>query len=137
MGGGLVTVRRRPSANWGAIGDTVDGVFAEYVAVPFRNAYLIPDHVDDQQAARHWVPISAFPLAAHQARTSHVSERGLLARVLWPFPRYVNSVLFLPRGQIPSAAGTGGARGARPGLRAAGRKVSMWKARSWWTCWNR
>jgi threonine dehydrogenase-like Zn-dependent dehydrogenase len=54
MGGGLVsavTVRRRPSANWGAIGDTVDGVFAEYVAVPFRNAYLIPDHVDDQQAA--------------------------------------------------------------------------------------
>jgi hypothetical protein len=34
-------------------------------------------------------------------------ERGLLARALWPFPRYVNSVLFLPRGQIPSAAGTG------------------------------
>ena len=32
-------------------------------------------------------------------------ERGLLARVLWPFPRYVNSVLFLPWGQIPSAAG--------------------------------
>jgi hypothetical protein len=60
---------------------------------------------------RHWVPISAFPLAAHQARTSHVSERGLLARVLWPFPRYVNSVLFLPRGQIPSAAGAGAPAG--------------------------
>ena len=60
---------------------------------------------------RHWVPISAFPLAAHQARTSHVSERGLLARALWPFPRYVNSVLFLPWGQIPSAAGTGALAG--------------------------
>jgi hypothetical protein len=28
-----------------------------------------------------------------------------------PFPRYVNSVLFLPRGQIPSAAGTGAPAG--------------------------
>ena len=38
-------------ANWGAIGDTVDGAFAEYVAVPFANAYLIPDSVDDRQGA--------------------------------------------------------------------------------------
>jgi 2-desacetyl-2-hydroxyethyl bacteriochlorophyllide A dehydrogenase len=38
-------------ANWGAIGDTVNGAFAEYVAVPFANAYLLPDHVDDQQGA--------------------------------------------------------------------------------------
>jgi 2-desacetyl-2-hydroxyethyl bacteriochlorophyllide A dehydrogenase len=38
-------------ANWNAIGDTVAGAFAEYVAVPFRNAYPIPGPVDDQQGA--------------------------------------------------------------------------------------
>ena len=38
-------------ANWNAIGDTIAGAFAEYVAVPFRNAYPIPDRVDDQQGA--------------------------------------------------------------------------------------
>jgi 2-desacetyl-2-hydroxyethyl bacteriochlorophyllide A dehydrogenase len=29
-------------ADWGAIGDTVDGAFAEYVVVPERSAYLLP-----------------------------------------------------------------------------------------------
>lgn len=38
-------------ANWNAIGDTVDGAFAEYVAVPAANAYGIPDTVSDQQGA--------------------------------------------------------------------------------------
>jgi 2-desacetyl-2-hydroxyethyl bacteriochlorophyllide A dehydrogenase len=38
-------------ANWNAIGDTVDGAFAEYVAVPSANAYRIPDGVDDAQGA--------------------------------------------------------------------------------------
>jgi 2-desacetyl-2-hydroxyethyl bacteriochlorophyllide A dehydrogenase len=38
-------------ANWNAIGDTVDGAFAEYVAVPAVNAYRIPDRVDDAQGA--------------------------------------------------------------------------------------
>jgi len=38
-------------ANWNAIGDTVNGAFAEYVAVPAANAYRIPDSVDDAQAA--------------------------------------------------------------------------------------
>ena len=38
-------------ANWNAIGDTVDGAFAEYVKVPAANAYPIPDGVDDQQGA--------------------------------------------------------------------------------------
>jgi FkbM family methyltransferase len=51
--------------------------------------------------ASEWVPLTAFPLAAHQARTGHVADRGLLSRVMWPFPRYVNSVLFLPAGQAP------------------------------------
>jgi len=32
-------------AKWGAIGDTVDGAFAELVAVPAANAYRLPDHV--------------------------------------------------------------------------------------------
>ena len=54
---------------------------------------------------RSWVPVDGFPLAAHQARTAHVSERGLLARALWPSPRYVNSVLFLPKDQGPSGPG--------------------------------
>jgi 2-desacetyl-2-hydroxyethyl bacteriochlorophyllide A dehydrogenase len=38
-------------ANWNAIGDTVDGAFAEYVRVPAANAYPIPDGVTDQQGA--------------------------------------------------------------------------------------
>lgn len=37
--------------NWGAIGDTVNGAFAEYVAVPAANAYQLPDHVTFRQGA--------------------------------------------------------------------------------------
>jgi 2-desacetyl-2-hydroxyethyl bacteriochlorophyllide A dehydrogenase len=37
--------------NWAAIGDTVDGAFAEYVAVPAVNAYLLPDNLDGQVGA--------------------------------------------------------------------------------------
>lgn len=37
--------------NWAAIGDTVSGAFAEYVAVPAVNAYLLPDHLDTQIGA--------------------------------------------------------------------------------------
>jgi len=51
---------------------------------------------------RQWVPLADFPLAAHQARTCRASERGLLVRTLWPFPRYLNSVLFLPDSQTPA-----------------------------------
>ncbi|MGC3002957.1 FkbM family methyltransferase [Streptomyces sp. G35A] len=58
--------------------------------------------------AGSWVPLSRFPLEAHQARTAHVVSHGLLRRVL-PFgalrgPRYVNSVLFLPDGRRPGAS---------------------------------
>lgn len=52
-------------------------------------------------AGRSWAPLAGFPLADHQLRTGHVAERGLVARSVWPHPRYVNSVLFLPGGQIP------------------------------------
>jgi 2-desacetyl-2-hydroxyethyl bacteriochlorophyllide A dehydrogenase len=37
--------------NWGAIGDTTDGAFAEYVAVPSVNAYRLPGHIDGQYGA--------------------------------------------------------------------------------------
>lgn len=37
--------------NWGAIGDTVDGAFAEYVAVPAANAYALPEEVSYREAA--------------------------------------------------------------------------------------
>jgi threonine dehydrogenase-like Zn-dependent dehydrogenase len=37
--------------NWAAIGDTTDGAFAEYVAVPAVNAHRLPAHVDGQQGA--------------------------------------------------------------------------------------
>jgi 2-desacetyl-2-hydroxyethyl bacteriochlorophyllide A dehydrogenase len=38
-------------ANWGATGDTVDGAFAELVAVPARNCYRMPDAMSWQQGA--------------------------------------------------------------------------------------
>ena len=37
--------------NWNAIGDTVSGGFAEYVAVPAANAYPVPETVSYRQAA--------------------------------------------------------------------------------------
>lgn len=52
---------------------------------------------------RRWMPLSGFPLADRQARALHVAERGMLARLAWPYPRYVNSVLFLPGDQAPAA----------------------------------
>ncbi|PDP89232.1 alcohol dehydrogenase [Glycomyces fuscus] len=38
-------------ANWGAIGDTVDGAFAEYVAVPAANCHRLPDSVSMREGA--------------------------------------------------------------------------------------
>lgn len=37
--------------NWAAIGDTVDGAFAEYVAVPAVNCYPLPDDLDTRYGA--------------------------------------------------------------------------------------
>jgi FkbM family methyltransferase len=50
---------------------------------------------------RRWVRLSDFDLVGAQARTRYVADRGLLLRAVWPYPRYVNSVLFLPDGQRP------------------------------------
>jgi 2-desacetyl-2-hydroxyethyl bacteriochlorophyllide A dehydrogenase len=38
-------------ANWGAIGDTVNGAFAEYVTVPAANCYRMPDELTWRQGA--------------------------------------------------------------------------------------
>ncbi|MEV0264901.1 FkbM family methyltransferase [Streptomyces sp. NPDC050617] len=52
-----------------------------------------------------WVPLAEFDLAAHQARTAHVADHGLVRRSLAPRrPRYVNSVLFLPGAERPGEA---------------------------------
>jgi len=37
--------------NWNATGDTVNGAFAQYVAVPAANCYRLPDHLTWQQGA--------------------------------------------------------------------------------------
>lgn len=37
--------------HWAAIGDTVSGAFAEFVAVPAVNAYRLPDHLNAQYGA--------------------------------------------------------------------------------------
>ncbi|MDR2984096.1 MAG: zinc-dependent alcohol dehydrogenase family protein [Nocardiopsaceae bacterium] len=37
--------------NWAAIGDTIDGAFAQLVPVPAVNAHRLPDHVDGQRGA--------------------------------------------------------------------------------------
>lgn len=50
---------------------------------------------------RDWVPLADFDLAAHQHTTSRAADRGLLARAVWPYPRYVNLLLFLPDGRSP------------------------------------
>ncbi len=38
-------------ANWGAIGDTVDGAFAEFVRVPVANAYALPEGMGVREGA--------------------------------------------------------------------------------------
>jgi len=37
--------------NWGAIGDTIDGAFAEFVAVPVTSLYGLPEGFDGQRGA--------------------------------------------------------------------------------------
>lgn len=45
---------------------------------------------------REWVPLERFDLVGHQRSAIRRVEEGLARRVLWPYPRYVNSVLFRP-----------------------------------------
>lgn len=52
---------------------------------------------------QEWIPLADFDLAAHQHRTVHVADDGLLRRSLAPHRRYVNSALFLADSRTPGA----------------------------------
>ncbi len=43
-----------------------------------------------------WRSLDDFDLVGRQAATVHVANRGMMKRLIWPYPRYVNSVLFIP-----------------------------------------
>jgi FkbM family methyltransferase len=43
-----------------------------------------------------WVPLAHFDLGAHQRATIARVDHSFLRHVVWPRPRYVNSVLFRP-----------------------------------------
>lgn len=45
---------------------------------------------------RSWRPLAGFDLAGRQAATLRVANRGLARTSLWPYPRYLNTVLFVP-----------------------------------------
>ncbi|KIH99188.1 alcohol dehydrogenase [Streptomonospora alba] len=63
-------------ANWGAIGDTVDGAFADYVAAPAVNCHRLPEHVGYREAA----VVEPLSCAVHGVRRIgvHAAERFLL-----------------------------------------------------------
>jgi FkbM family methyltransferase len=46
-----------------------------------------------------WRALEDFDLVGRQAATVHVANRGMMKRLIWPYPRYVNSVLFIPAEQ--------------------------------------
>jgi len=52
--------------------------------------------------AGRWIALTDFDLAERQAAAAGSGQRGLLRRLIWPHPRLVNSVLFVPSEQ-PSA----------------------------------
>jgi len=60
--------------NWGAIGDTVDGGFAEYVAVPAGNCYLLPDSVDYAGGALV-EPVACAVHAIHEKSRVNIGNR--------------------------------------------------------------
>jgi len=43
-----------------------------------------------------WRALEDFDLVGRQSATVHVANRGMMKRLIWPYPRYVNSVLFVP-----------------------------------------
>lgn len=63
-------------ANWGAIGDTVDGAFAEYVAVPAANCHRMPDSMSMREGAL----VEPLSCAVHGVRRigAEVGERFLV-----------------------------------------------------------
>ena len=61
-----------------------------------------------------------------------MSDRGLLARAMWPFPRYLNSVLFLPRSQVPGRLENSEPRD-NPGVTELGASASPFSLRTVWS----
>jgi len=56
-------------ADWNAIGDTVDGAFAEYVRVPVANAYRLPDELS-LRAGALVEPVSCAVRGLHRLRVA-------------------------------------------------------------------
>ncbi len=50
---------------------------------------------------RRWRPLAGLDLAARQAAALRSADRGLGRTAAWPYPRYLNTVLFLPDGSPP------------------------------------
>jgi FkbM family methyltransferase len=86
----LIEVEQRRQGEGG-----VEGVTGLLASWGYRG-WVLPD--------RQWVPLDDFQLAAHQAKTAEAASGGLARRFLWPYPRYVNLVLFLPEGSGAPAA---------------------------------
>jgi FkbM family methyltransferase len=47
---------------------------------------------------REWIPLERFDLAGHQRAAIRRVEQSFVRRLVWPYPRYVNTVLFRPAG---------------------------------------
>ncbi|SDU71432.1 zinc-dependent alcohol dehydrogenase family protein [Jiangella alkaliphila] len=102
--------------NWGAIGDTVDGAFAEYVAVPAASCYRLPDELTFAQGAL----IEPVSCAVHGLRRlgAEPGERvlvlgagtmGLIMTQLLAAAGARVSVVDLAAGKLPLAAELGAA----------------------------
>jgi 2-desacetyl-2-hydroxyethyl bacteriochlorophyllide A dehydrogenase len=102
--------------NWAAIGDTVDGAFAEFVKVPAANCYRLPDSLTWQQGAL----VEPVSCAVHGLRRIGVQpgERilvtgagtmGLLMQQLLQAGGAQVTVLDLNAGRLPRAAELGAA----------------------------
>ena len=102
--------------NWGAVGDTVDGAFAEYVAVPAASCYRLPDELTFAQGAL----IEPVSCAVHGLRRlgAEPGERvlvlgagtmGLIMTQLLAAAGARVSVVDLAAGKLPLAAELGAA----------------------------
>ena len=80
-------------ANWGATGDTVDGAFAEYVAVPASTCFQMPDGMSWQQGAM----VEPLSCAVHGVRRLGV-EPGESMLVVGAGPMGILLMQLLVRG---------------------------------------
>ncbi|HWF82380.1 MAG TPA: FkbM family methyltransferase [Streptosporangiaceae bacterium] len=59
---------------------------------------------------RSWRRLEDIDLVGRQAATVRVANRGMMKRLIWPYPRYLNSVLFIPAEQGQPGAHTAARR---------------------------